>query len=285
MVVDLKDEIRYRGYEPNPKIIIPNENLLSIYELIKDFDMNEVEYKRESLRSILVKAKEFFDKYYELHKVPFEIFKKVGPFDFSYDCEISPFWLPIKRVDEDAYYGMLRELIVCGEETRTVFTGIELPKIITEASTLSYVHEITHSQDNHIYGSIRNYYNTELLSVFNELLCAGSMDDGGKLSHLADVLRLSDLKYGIKFLQDGLGKEDEKYNELAEASCYVESTLKAYNMYMDYYSGDKMTRQYIILMIQKVFDGEITLEQCLEALDITYPNSLSPKKLTKFLKR
>lgn len=285
MEVSIREEIAYRGCEPNPKIIVPSSELLAIYELIKDFDMDKINYKKESLRSVLIKARDFFDSYYDLHKVPYEFFKKIGPYDLSFESEISPYLLPIKRVEEDVYYGKLSEVFLIGDTTRGVFRNIELPKLITEVSTLSYVHEITHTQDNHIYGSIKNYYNTELLSIFNELLCAGGMDDGGRLAYLNNVVRLHNLKYGIEFLQDGLGKENEWYDNLAEGSCYVESTVKAYNMYMDYVEGDRLTKQYIIMMIQKVFDGEITLEQCLEALDITYQNSLNPKRLAKFLKR
>ena len=44
-------------------------------------------------------------------------------------------------------------------------------------------------------------------------------------------------------------------------------------------------KDYIILLIQKVFDGDICVEQCLEALDITYENSLNVKRLERYLKR
>lgn len=285
MDIGISEEIRIRGCEQNPKIIVPDAKLLEIYELIRNFDMDQVAYNPETLRSVLKKSYQFFERYYELHKVPYEEVRKIGKYELSIEGMRSPFRLPIRRVDEDVYYGLLNEFVIFGEKPRWVFRHVELPKKITEVSTLSYVHEITHSQDNHIYGSIKNYYNTEVLSIFNELLCAGSMDDGGRLLYLNDVVRLHNLRFGIQTLQDYRDKEDEFRDQLLEGSCYVESTVKAYNMYMDYIEGDRRTREYIILMIQKVFDGEITLEQCLEVLDVTYQNSLNSKRLAKYLKR
>lgn len=282
--IGIQEEIKLRGCE-EPKLLVPSKDLLAIYELIQDFDMDSISYKSESLRSVLKKARKFFYRYYEVHKVPYEFYRKTSSHEFSFESEISPFHLPIKRVDEDVYYGCLGEVLICGEPVRSVYRRVELPNEITEVSTLSYVHEITHSQVNRVFGSIKNYNNMEILSIFNELLCASSMNDGGRLSYVNDVVRLHNLRYGIQFLQDGLDRQEELYGMLLEGNSYVESTLKAYNLFIDYLEGEQRMKDYIILLIQKVFDGDICVEQCLEALDITYENSLNVKRLERYLKR
>lgn len=285
MPISIKEEIAYRGCNPNPKVIVPSKELISISNLISMANLEEHLLPKERLREVLKSSRNFLNSMYDLHYVPSEIIKK--KFIFSLECtgNINPYSLPIFKIEtDDDFYGCLKEILSAEEEIKIIFRGIELPKNPTKITSLSYTHEITHTQLNHMRGLIREYYNTEVLSVFNELLHAYYTKDNEVLLREHDARRLKELAFIIDFLNT---KDENNYNieRQIEGSCYCESTLKAYNLFIRYYFGTESIRKHIIKSIQRVIDGEITLEEILDSLDITFENSQDIKRFTKYLKR
>ncbi len=283
----IQDEIKYRGCNPNPKIIIPSKEIVTIGFYIESLHLEEKTLKREKLRNILKASKEFLNTYYDLHFVPCEIEYQKFALHFSLSGEINPFKLPIRKLKgEDDFYGCLRETISVGEKINLSFRSIELSENITQISSLSYTHEITHTQLNHMRGLIREYYNTEFLSVFNELLQAFYTKDNESLLREHDTRRLNEIPIVINELNKYHNTSDDGIkNVLLEGSCYLESILKAYNLFIRYYYSNETERKYIIKSLQRVIDGEITLEEILDILDISLENSQDEKTLTKYLSR
>ncbi|MDE5889327.1 MAG: hypothetical protein K2H20_04840, partial [Bacilli bacterium] len=130
------------------------------------------------------------------------------------------------------------------------------------------------------------YYNTELLSIFNELIHAYHTKDDEALLREHDSRRLFELAYAISELNKYQNTEDDQTKSLLlEGSCYCESTLKAYNLFIRYYYGNERIRKHIIKSVQRVFDGEITLEEILDTLDVSLESSHDIKSLKKYLNR
>lgn len=287
MQASIQEELMYRGCNPNPKIIVPSQEIVTIGTYIKSLNLENHVLRREKLRKILKSSKEFLNSYYDLHYVPCEIKKENPIFKLEYSGDIDPFKLPVQTIkDEDDFYGCLREIISASDEIKITFRSIELAKDITSISALSYTHEITHTQLNHMRGLIQEYYNTEVLSIFNELLHAFATDHNEELLKEHDARRLNDVAVAIRELEKYNTTQDEEIkNILLEGSCYCESTLKAYNLFIRYYYGTTSIRKHIIKVIQSVFDGDLTLEEALEKLDISFENSQDIRVLTKYMKR
>ncbi len=287
MTIGIKDEIQYRGCNPNIKVIIPSKELTEISLYIESLNLKKHNLKKENLRKVLKSSQEFLNGIYDLHYVPSEIVIKNKIFKLEFSGDINPFKLPIDRIEgEDDFYGCLRETIITEVEPKIVFRKIELSKQLTEISQLSYTHEITHTQLNHMRGLIREYFNMEVLSIFNELIHAFHINDGETLLREHDSRRLYELAYAISEINKYYDTEDEQEKSiLLEGSCYCQSTIKAYNLFIRYYYGTAKTRNHIIKSIQRVFDGEKTLEEVLESLDVSFENSQDIKTLKKYLNR
>lgn len=287
MQANINEEIECRGCNPNPHIIVPSKELVEIGSFLSSLKNHSIILPKEKLRTILKSSRDFLTSTYDLHCVPFEYYKKNLFVNIQITGDTDPFSLPIKRVkDEDDFYGCLREFITFNPNPKITFRHIELPRIVTKLTSLSYTHEITHSQLNHMRGLIEEYYNTEVLSIYNELLHAYHTSDQESLLRIHDERRLSELAICISELDKYKNTNDEEIKSvLLEGSCYCVSTLKAYNMFIRYYFGTKGERKELRRGVQSVMDGNITLEDELKKLDISYENSQDIKAIRKYLNR
>lgn len=287
MLANIYEEIECRGCKTNPNIIVPSKELIEIGSFLSLLQNESVILPKEKLRTILKSSRDFLNSTYDLHYVPFEYYKKNPFLKIQITSDTNPFSLPIKRVkDEDDFYGCLREFITFEPNPKITFRHIELPKRATKLTSLSYTHEITHSQLNHMRGLIEEYYNTEVLSIFNELLHAYHTDDQECLLRIHDERRLSELAICINELSKYQGTNDEEIKSvLLEGSCYCTSTLKAYNMFIRYYYGTQKIKKELRRGVQNVIDGDLTLEDELKKLDISFENSQDIKALRKYLNR
>ena len=287
MLANITEEIELRGCNPNPQILAPSEELVDIAILINEIQNNIIELPRERFRKVLKSSRDFLNSIYDLHYVPFEFYEENFFIKLQIAGDADPFRLPIKRIkDESDFYGCLREFITFDDGPKITYRHIELPKRATKLTSLSYTHEITHTQLNNMRGLIQNYFNTEVLSIFNELLHAYHTNDQESLLRVHDEHRLLELAHCILDLEMFRGTDyKEMKSYLLEGSCYCESTLKAYNMFIRYYFGNSNIRKELISGVQSVIDGDITLEDELKKLDISYENSQDIKSLRKYLNR
>ncbi len=290
MSITKDEEIIKRGYRPNPKIYIPDSNIIKTVNKLEELEFVQTDYgvSRMKLRDSLYDAKQFLDYYYNLHNVPYLFFKKIGNINFHTIINRHPYKLPIIPTisDETIFDGATIEEITHGKKPKVIFRGIELNKVVTECSSATYVHELTHTQVDSIKGSIRNYYNAEILSIFNELFHYMILGGDERLLRLTDSRRVCELNLIFEDLINFRnGTSSMTRDELLEDSKYAVSILKAYNLFITFYYSNEKIKNEILDDIQCVFDGYLTLEEMLKKYEVTLESSKDEKKLLKYFNR
>ncbi len=284
------EEILKRGYNPSPKIFIPNDKLIETCDKLQSLKIATTEYEVSQMRfqDALYDAKKFLDYYFKLHRVPSYLYKKIGDKYFHIVLKRHPYKLPIVPCEENSsvFDGSVIEYVHTRKKYNVVFGGITLNKEVTECTSATYVHEITHTQLDSVKKSISQYYNAEVLSMFNELfhyMCLGSDE---RLLRLYDSRRI----FEINILLDNLmnyktSNKSQKRDELLEDSKYAISILKAYNLFITFYNGNEKLRNEILDDVQCIFDGYLTLEEMLKKYEVTLESSQEEKRLLKYFDR
>lgn len=279
----LEKEIYYRGCSLEHIIFNPTNGLQEIKKILDNYDFHHITLPKKKLSFIKKQSESFLQRHYKLHRVPFFYEAKLGPLKLEMSSEKNIFRLPIILVNENnSFYGCLRETININGQQSLLYKGIELSRKITDITSLSYTHELTHTQLNHQLGLIKHYYNTEVLSIFNETLQA--FETSNILLFKACITeRLIELKEAIDIIINQ--ENDIDKDTLIEASCYCLSTLKAYMLFDLYYRSNTSTRKYILTKIQQTIDGTRSLEENLQALSITDENCQDKQILTRIIPR
>lgn len=189
----------------------------------------------------------------------------------------SPFEMPV-ALDffDNPFNGELIDSIVgapsmdYADKSRIVFSGVTLDRCLSNMSGAIYAHEITHSQVDSVKGSCCNYQNMEVLSIFNEKLVAMELDPSLELLKKMEKSRAFSLVNSFRVLnyQDEFDEET-----VLKASTYVISTLQANHLFDKYLNGSEDERNAIILGVQRVFDGESTVEDLLSNNNVSFENS------------
>lgn len=285
----IEEEILLRGYEQEPKIIFPTQSIIEISQTLDDPFLEPLPIQKEKLKKAKNSTIDFYETFFKLQRVPYFIERKFGPFTITKAGDIHPFALPTKQEkDTDEFYGALNEVIFFTEPHKTIYyKSISLSENITELSKLAYTHEIAHSQLNHVRGLIKEYYNTEVVSIFLELVHAFELNDGEYLLSAHDSIRLTELKYIIDELKKYYDRrhEPEIKKVLLEGSLYLQSTLEAYSLFIKYYNSSLKIRKEILLGIQKLFNQNYSLEDFLSKFDITLESSIDKEKIHQYIRR
>lgn len=280
-MTSLIEDIKMRGYDI-PQVIEANDSLKEIYNSLESIAIPPDTLKPQSIRQIKLSSKLFLDSHLSLKLVPYEYYKKIGKLILSIKSEISPYNVPIKKDPNlSPFFGMLKTYVYTENNTR-FHSRIVLPKYANDLTSIAYTHELIHSELNHRLYLIKEYYNNEMPSILMETIQAAEKDDGENLLRIHDYLRMDELKDIIKIITDNEGEDVEV---LIDASNYIVSILKAYNLFIKYYYGDQYTKEYILYCIQELIDGTKCLEEILEELNITFSNSQDVQTLNKYLSR
>lgn len=277
-VVSLKDELKYRGYDPNQTIIVPSKELVEIADILNHPRLNVKTRYNETLKSTIKSTKSFYKRHFHLERVPY-LYEKKG---IEYVETVSPFKIPVQQnpfMDEDqcSFSARLNEILLDPPvlNFHIAYRCLELSKDISELTRIAYTHEVAHSELNHIKGIIENYYNTEVISIFLELV--HSYEEC--LLDVHDAARLSNLQGAIEELIIAKSPEET----LIEASMYTESTLKAYELFFKYYCGSLNLKKEIMYYVQLLFNQQITLEDLLYHFDISFTSSQQPDRILSYL--
>ena len=112
-VVSLTEELKYRGYDKVPEIILPTKELVEIDSILDDPILDEQSLPTSSLKETIKSTKSFYKRNFRLQKVPY-IFESRG---IEYIKLISPLKLPVEQdpnMDEDqtTFSAVLREVIL-----------------------------------------------------------------------------------------------------------------------------------------------------------------------------
>ena len=98
-----------------------------------------------------------------------------------------------------------------------------------------------------IKGIIKKYYNSEVLSIFLELLNVYESKKQEKLLPLQNACRLTELYQELYMLEEhSKGIKEYEHNDLIEASKYTESIFKAYGLFTEYLLGSNALKKYIL---------------------------------------
>ena len=280
-VVSLTEELKYRGYDKVPEIILPTKELVEIDGILDDPILDEQPLPSSSIKETIKSTRAFYKRNFVLQKVPY-LFEKRG---IEYIKPISPLKLPVEldpNMDEDqtSFSAMLREVILPEQPDYTiVYRQLNLSNEISPLTRLAYTHEVGHTQLNHVKGIIEQYYNTEVISIFLELVHA--FEEGENLLHAHDAARLRNLQAAIYELEQGSSHQ----SLLIESSLYTVSTLKAYELFIKFYVGSINTKREIMHYVQRLFNQEITLEDLLWHFNISFESSQDPDRLRRYINR
>lgn len=282
------DEIIKRALKPNPEIINPSDKLLDCltqYSLLPIASKN-YEVHQMSINDALYDAQTFLLYYYKLRKVPTVNIYKVLGHQVHIGKSINPLKLPINLVNrDDVFSGSVTEVLTNGEP-HIIFREINLNSQITEQTSASYIHEVTHTQIDSLKGSIQEYYNLEVISIFNELFHASILGSDERILRLNDSRRINEMFITAEELRDYHdGKSPMSRDELLDCCKYLISDLKAYQLFAIFYSASDTIKNEILDNIQSIFDGYMTVEELLNKYEITLESVENSPQILKYYKR
>lgn len=302
---NIKMDILLSNCRPNIRLLKPSQKLIKAYQYLTELDITggKLYLKPTTKKKAYNDTLSFFEKHFKLHKILYYdekdnfnkmqstnklsldeliiFFNKLGQL-------INPFELPTKYIDYNEFYA---EIVFFNDwpnidkllkKVPRLFLGIFLSSKITNITCPSYVHELTHTQIDSIRGTSLNYYNSEILPIFLELLSSYETDPSGKSLLTTDFFRHSLL---IECIKQVIYPNNQSYEEKLINNSYIISTLKAYKLFDIYYKNSKELKEFIIKYIQNIFDGKNNIEQLLNYLNITYDNCLTKKNITKMFTR
>jgi len=303
----IRSKLAAYGFETGRAPIELNNNLLNIGRVLTKLpEKSNISNFKIDRKDVPKYTKAFFEQHFKLHEVPYmsisdasEIFKKYGdnPTNTSSlnllveelknkSKYVSPYDIPVKYVNGHSMIGEIQKPIILVpveeylKELQIVFSEIQLGNNITKLTSATYAHEITHSQLESIKGSTRNYHNKEFVSIFIEKLVALELDNSRKILNKSELIRFRNLAEQIAVLYSA-----DKFTrtQCLEATVAVTSTLKAENLFDKYLNGSDDLKSEILTDIQKIFDGQITVEDLLQKYEITLENSSNIELIKKHL--
>lgn len=305
-IISKENEIKMHGYEKMPDMLKPDSKILETIDNIASLNLEKKKYilNHSSKKVILTNTKRFMQSHFKLHKIPYKnsIMSKIDYYTLlkindiekclnlynKLKIDINPFSLPVHFSSSNISECMVVENATFIQDDYFLkninisYRSIILPPSVTEITESSYVHEITHTQLTHVKGIIKEYYNSEILSIFLELLNLLETPNSKRLLPLGDAIRMIELQNDILILNN---PNNYQQDDLLEASKYAASISKAYGLFLEYYYGTVTTKKYILSRIQNIFDGNLQLENLLEEFNLTFENCLSDKRLIKYLTR
>lgn len=308
-VISKEKELIIYGHDPITGYLTPTKELIDFGTFIEKLDIESKPYRLNQLtkEQTIKEAKEFFNRHFKLHKIPYKgelrcdidlfILKNIPGITIplklhNISRQIHPFDLPVKFISES-----ITECMVVQNTTyidnleflrnmKLSYKEIILPPTITSLTPSSYVHEITHTQLSHIKGIIREYYNSEVLSIFLEILSVHESPHRETLIPLQDAYRLTELYENISDLESYTQNiKDISDEDLIEESKYSTSIIKAYGLFVEYYYGTPSLKKYILTSIQNIINGDLQLEELLDEFELDINRVVKEPKVKKYFTR
>ena len=298
------------GHDTDIKLVELSDKLIDLAVMLaKDEEYEKSEFKAtyKQPKLILRDSKVFLRNKFILHKVPYadEVMIKLKLHGRLVRSEndliklyngvgrlVDPFELPVRFVNEPYYYGNVSLCTNISDNPeflkhmKIFFKSIELGHKTNDMTGVCYVHEIVHTQLESIKGIVKDYYNSELLSIFMELVYA--YEKGVVL--LRETLKnrinmfLTEFHSLYNFISSKDITEDGLWHNVI-ACKYIVSTVKAFHLFCNYYIGDDIEKNNILWEIQSVFSGRKSLEDVLDILGITYQNSLEQTHIQTLIEK
>ena len=298
-------EAKIHGYELPSTILFPSKKVIDVCNEISDSWIkveNPIIYLKTP-REIKTNARRFMDSKFKLHKIFYKnilfsldlkILNRLDNIDTCLKINnglglyISPYLLPTSFTAQDETGCMVVENIAYikddyyFEHMKPSLKKIILQQNVSEITESSYVHELTHTQLLDRKGIVRELCNSEVLSIFLELLNIFE-SKSIMLTKINDAIRFSELINDLNVL-DFLRTDDIDLteDEILSNITYATSIAKAYSLLIEYINGTPALRKYILRCIQNIFDGNLQLEELLDELEITFDSCFEDQKLLKY---
>ena len=289
MAIDIDVELAVRGCNPIKDYIIPDDKLEDLVFYLSHLPMTNKRYQlyRMKIDDILKDGRAFLDRFFKIHKVPYIKFYTMPITKTQYYTikNIHPYKLPLTYVKEDTSNGEVNEFIP-PERDRILFRTVGISDNLCELSSSSYVHEIVHTQLDSIKGSYKNFYNNEVFSIFLELIHAQMISTDENVLRVEEINRFFELgELSKQQIEHATGRLELPREELVENSKYINSDLIALTLFYKYYYAMLNVQKEMLQNVQKVFDGEWTVEDYLAFYDVSFENSQDKEKYKKYVYR
>ena len=281
-------EIELRGCSPVKKIIVPDQKLEELTAYLSTLPMSTKQYRIHSmkLKDALIDSKYFIDGYFKIHNIPYIRFYKI-PFTKvqSFTTKvIHPYKLPIKLLSNGETNGYVEEDFTTNG--KIFFKSLGIGEIICEKTSASYVHEITHTQIDSVPRSFDDYYNQEVFSIFLEFFHSSLLSTDENLLRLEEANRIYELRELTKeLIAHNNGEKELTREDQIENSKYIQSNLIAFHLFSKFYFARNEIKQEMLKDIQRIFDGNLTVEEYLNKYEVSFCNSQSQEKITDYLYR
>lgn len=268
-------------------------------ELALPFDKTIIYSRRSDFKR---DSKAFMSSLYRLHKIGylddetiedmllnynFYSMKDLAEYYNSLATFIDPYRLPIEYTN-DTIDGLLYVQSISQEDNEdnlklfrdlnVFFQKLQFGKKGTINFPLSLTHEITHTQLDSNKGIIRDFYNGEVLSIFNELLHAYNISYDLFLSNLTFKLKNIALEC-LKIYTLSVDDFDK-----ATSFKYIYSTMKAIQLLELYINGNSGIKKEINSSIQSNFDGDSLVEDTLRKYDINLRSASRVNNVKRLIK-
>lgn len=300
-------EMLMHGNDIDYKLIKPTKELILTSEAIDELRKKTIRLCRMELEDAILESENFLKSHFNLRKILHasnstlnaelskydfdniyqvnEVFQKIAK-------KIDPYQLPIVLLENQDYrYGNIEEIspncsdLKLYEIAPIIYERICLGTIPTSCTGGIISHEITHSQiDNHK-KITKSFYNHEVIPIFLQLVHNLEKGEDGVYLEIDKIFRTIEISDLITELNIYHQSSDAKITDaLLNATRYLESTIKAFMLFEIYLNSNNRIKNDIFNIIQKIFNGEKTVEYLLDKYNITLQNS--SKLLQKqYLKR
>ena len=207
---------------------------------------------------------------------------------------VPPYKIPVSFTSEGVFKGTLETQLLIFDDKKideeilsrinVYFNQIKLSKCPTDIGTSCYIHELVHTQLESRKGVIKNYYNSEVASIFMEMLYALENDRvnfqiilSSRISHIISCFNR------MAAYQTGEKPKDYEMYDFCRDGKYFLSILKAFNLLSLYIESDNSVRKEILKGLGRVFEGKKMFEDFLDKFDITQESSLELEHTKKLL--
>ncbi len=278
LTLDMEQERKRHGYEVGLTAPRMGKNFKEIKSFVDSNDYPLYDTTPMSASKVKRQTREFFNSLFRVHNVYILPEKYEQLFDrylgskvkttegfssliLKYTSYETPFYIPLKQQVSDPYYSGLICYFPDGldEEALPIINSKIVMSPYTNISPSFYVNQICSTQLDGVRGSVPNFHDREVLSILMEkILAYESSDDIFPIIH---NYRMRELKTDMQLI-----KEDPKNNVVWS---FVISTIKAEELFDYYISLSDNDKREFFKTIQRIFDGEMSLQELLNTSEIT----------------
>lgn len=305
MLAKSEIKINLLNMEKSYQLITSTEDFTTLKEVLEKNIPSKIVTGKTNHSQALKESEDFMKSTFKLHKIFYADTHEAENIIPEEDCsetdllreynrlgkKIDAYKLPIKILDKDPWFGnisclflLFKDISLLSQE-KVIYNFITLSNKVTKITGRVISHEITHSQIDSNKGATRYYQNYEFLPRFIELIHKTPDEDADFFTNILLMIQehsiLEQINYFKinRFFECLTLEQKEKY---IECSSYLISTLKALHLYEIYLNEGVSKQQEIIKQIQKIFDGEMPVENLLNNNNISIEKGIeSAKRLVK----